>query len=259
MVIRLLLLKIANIENFDFRYEIYPGKGQLFSFSVFSKKFTNPIEMKSIVNNQSIKYENAAAATNSGIEIEFRTLLSSLFGTENSNFLNNLTAFSNFALINSKVDVSNIAAVTDLEKSRPLQGQSPYVLNAGLQYIQKDKDWSVSTNLNRVGNRIYIAGNSESAATIWEKSRTFVDAQLTKSLLKNKMEIKLNIQNILAQDLIFYENNDLELNSGENLKGINALIEPFKNPNAAYDKNIDNLRWLTKFGRTFSLSITYNF
>ena len=252
-------LKIANIENFDFRYEIYPGKGQLFSFSVFSKKFKNPIEMKAGVNNKEVLYENAEAATNSGIEIEFRALLSSLFGAENSNFLNNLTAFSNFALINSKVDVSNIAAVTDLEKSRPLQGQSPYVLNAGLQYIQKDKDWSVSTNLNRIGNRIYIAGNSESEATIWEKSRTFLDAQLTKSLLKNKMEIKLNIQNILAQDLIFYENNDLELNSGANLKGIDALIEPFKNPNAAFDKNVDNLRWLTKFGRTFSLSITYNF
>lgn len=58
-----------------------------------------------------------------------------------------------------------------LEKSRPL-GQSPYVFNAGLQYLNKDNGWIIYANINRVGNRIYI-GFSEIEPSIWEKQEPF--------------------------------------------------------------------------------------
>ena len=87
-------LKIAKISNFDIRYEIYPANGQLFTFSVFYKKFTNPIETKANGNPLEISFENAASAINSGLELEFRMLLSSIFNKESeSNFLNNITLF----------------------------------------------------------------------------------------------------------------------------------------------------------------------
>ena len=87
-------LKVAKINNLDIRYEIYPSNGQLFTFSVFYKKFTNPIESKANGNPNEISFQNAASGVNSGLELEFRMLLSSIFNKESeTNFLNNITLF----------------------------------------------------------------------------------------------------------------------------------------------------------------------
>ena len=252
-------LKIAEIQNTDFRYEYYPGKGQMFTASLFFKKFKNPIEVKQSINNKTISYENASSAKNFGLELEFRTMASTLFNVDNSTILDNLTFFSNLAIIRSKVDVSNITSSTNLEKSRPMQGQSPYVFNAGLQYIDKENGFTVSTNINKVGDRIAIA-SSEIKPAIWEKTRTFLDMQITKSFLKNKLELKLNIQNVLAQDLVFYQNN--YRNTTRNDAFNNLLNEIFTgnyNNEDGYSSKDDDIIWLTKFGRTFSLSMSYNF
>ncbi len=253
-------LKICTIENFDLRYEIFPGKGQLFSFSAFYKKFENPIELQALANNSNI-YKNAASATNRGIELEYRTLIGSIVGSENK-LLNDLTFYTNLAIIRSKVDVSNLFLTNDLIDV-PLQGQSPYVFNAGLQYINKDLGWSTSLNINRIGNRIAIQGNQTSAAptpAFWEKSRTFLDGQITKSFLKNTLELKFNIQNILKQDQIFYQNNDFDKTE---TSGLNAIINEIftgdsQNKNG-YNEKEDDLFSLAKFGSTFSFSMTYNF
>jgi len=252
-------LKIAEIQNTDLRYEYYPGKGQMLTASLFSKNFKNPIEVKQSVNNKTVSYENASSARNFGLELEFRTMASTLFNVDNSTVLDNLTFFSNLAIIRSKVDVSNITSSTNLEKSRPMQGQSPYVFNAGLQYIDKENGFTFSTNINKVGNRIAIA-SSEIKPAIWEKTRTFLDMQITKSFLKNKLELKLNIQNVLAQDLVFYQNNyrDSETYSAIESLSHEIFIGNYHNVDG-YSSKDDDIIWLTKFGRSFSLSMSYNF
>ncbi len=252
-------LKRATVQNYDFRYEFFPGKGQLFSVSYFIKKFKDPIEVIQQVNNRTVGYENANSAKNNGLEIEFRTLLSSIFKSGKETILDDLTLFSNAAFINSKVDVSNINNA-NREKSRPMQGQSPYVLNAGLQYLNKDNGWIISTNVNRIGNRIAFA-SSEVKPAIWEKARTFLDLQIAKTFNQNKMELKLNIQNILAQDLIFYQNNYREITYDISpFEGmINDAFTGDLNNEDGYDSRDDDAIWVTKFGRTFSLSFTYNF
>jgi hypothetical protein len=257
-------LQIATINNLDVRYEVYPGKGQLFSFSVFTKTFTNPIEIKAAPNPKEIYYWNAPSAKNSGFEIEFRTLLSSLLGKEAGSASDNFTLFSNLAFIYSEVTVGTEPGLPETDKFRPMQGQSPYVLNAGLQYM--NKGWSASTSLNRVGNRIAIVGAPSAASgvgepTLWEKSRTLLDLQISKTFMDNKFEIKLNVQNLLAQDQIFYRNNDTRIRTNENYSTI--LDSDFEkllfNANNYYNPDKDDLVWSTKFGRTFSLSATYNF
>jgi outer membrane receptor protein involved in Fe transport len=253
-------LKIANIQNGDLRYEIYPGKNQLFSISAFYKKFENPIELIAGVNNNEVRYDNSSSAINYGFEMEFRTVLSSLFNYEKSYLLNNLTVFSNLSIINSKVDVSNLAAVSDSRKSRQMQGQSPYVFNAGLQFADSELGWSFAMNVNKVGDRIAVVGNTEVKPDLWEKTRTFLDSQLAKSFLNKKMEIKLNVQNILAQDLIFYENRDL---GKTNVSGFNGVVNNIFNGDSqnksGYNSDEDDLIRSTKLGRTFSLILTYNF
>jgi len=249
----------ATVQNFDLRYEFYPGKGQLFSVSYFLKKFKNPIEIIQQSLNRTLSYGNANSAKSSGIEIEFRTLLSSIFNAESMVLLDDLTLFSNLAIIKSNADVSNINNANP-EKSRPMQGQSPYVFNAGLQYANKDNGWIVSTNINRVGNRI-VFGSSEIEPSLWEKARTFLDVQIAKSFYKNKIEIKLNIQNILAQDQIFYQNiytEDVPQSSTfTNLSNVIFTGDPLNED--GYDTKTDDVILRNKFGRVISLSMTYNF
>jgi len=251
-------LERAAIKNFDIRYDLYPGKGQLFSISYFVKQFTNPIEIIQQVNNKTITYQNAKSAKNAGVEIEFRTLLSSLFGLSESNVLEKFTLFSNAAIINSVVDVSNVNE-GNKEKARPLQGQSPYIFNAGLQFNDKDSGFIFSTNVNRVGNRIAI-GSSQVEPAIWEKSRTFLDLQIAKAFYNNKIELKLNVQNVLAQDLIFYQNN-YQKNAPQQNSNSGIEISSFGGSSSQdyYDSNVDDALWTTKFGRSFSFSFTYNF
>ena len=253
-------LKITEIYNADLRYEFFLGKGQLFSVSTFYKNFKNPIEIQARANNSN-RYENAKAGTNYGIELEFRLLLSTLFGAKENKFLDDLTLYSNLAVIRSEVDISNL---TPTAVTTPLQGQSPYVFNAGLQYINKELGWSFAANTNRVGNRITIHGNQttgNTAPAFREKARTFLDFQIAKSFLKNKIELKLNVQNVLAQDLVFYQNNDLP--GATEIKGFDAFVNKVftgdsQNKNG-FDSKVDDEISRNTFGRTFSFSMTYNF
>jgi hypothetical protein len=253
-------LKIAKVKNFDLRYEIYPGKGQLFSVSYFRKNFTDPVEIKQEINNKFITYRNAKSAIASGLEFEFRTLLGTIFTVENSTLLDDLTLYSNIAIIKSLADVSNFNTTSNTEKSRPMQGQSPYVFNAGLQYLNKDNGWAAALNVNRVGSRIAFA-SSEIKPAIWENPRTLLDAQVSKSLYKNKIEIKLNIQNILAQNQIFYQNNYVEdVSQASALTTLtNSIFTGDPLNEDGYDSSKDDVIWITKFGQTFSLTMTYNF
>ncbi|WP_395050871.1 TonB-dependent receptor domain-containing protein [Flavobacterium sp.] len=255
-------LKITEIVNADLRYEFFPGKAQLFSVSAFYKDFTNPIELQAQANNSN-QYKNALSGTNYGMEIEYRTLLSSMFGSENSKTLNDLTLFTNLAIIRSKVDISNLVSSVTLVDT-PLQGQSPYVFNAGLQYMNKELGWSFSANMNRIGNRIAIHGNQvqgDETPAFWEKSRTLLDLQLAKFFFKDKLEFRFNVQNALAQDLDFYQNNDLS--GTTEITGFSAFVNKVftgdsQNKNG-YNSQEDDLVWKTKFGPTLSLGIYYNF
>jgi TonB-dependent receptor len=245
-------LQRAKIHNADLRYEIYPGKGQLFSFTGFYKYFINPIEQVSRPDvTGEITFQNVPSATNYGFELEARSLISTLLKSDTNSLFNNLTVYGNIAIIRSKVDVSEV--IGSSATSRPLQGQSPYVLNAGIQYKHPSNQWGMALNLNRVGQRIYIVGNVNEP-DLWENARTFLDLQLTKSFWENRGEFKLNIQNILAQSQVFYQNNGLGTDQG--FQGaMNAIFVGDKRNTTGYNADTDDQVWKTNFGRTISLSI----
>ena len=229
-------LKRASIQNFDVRYEIYPGRGQVFSVSGFYKHFTNPIEQatrQDVVTEYS--YMNVASAEDYGVELEGRMLLATLFGGEEKDFFKNTTIFANYAFIRSRVDVSRLVGVQD--SLRPLQGQSPYVFNAGIQYLNHESGWGASASFNRVGQRIFIVGTVVEP-DIWEQGRSVLDLQVSKSFADDKWEIRLTARDLLAQDLVFF--NDI---SG----------------NRRFDKGQDDEMWRTNFGPTVQLSLNYKF
>ena len=249
-------LQRAKIQNIDARYEYYPGKGQVISATLFYKHFTNPIEQVSRPDVTSeISYKNVDQAQNYGIELEARLLLSTLFDTDTSSLFNKVTVFSNLAIIRSVVDVSDVVGATT--DTRPLQGQSPYVFNAGLNYLNPRYNWGMSVNVNRVGSRIAIVGNINEP-DLWENARTFIDLQFTKTFWNNRAEFKLNASNLLAQRQDFYQNNSNE----ESAKGLGGLFNTIfvgdKNNRSGLN-NADDVVWSTRFGRTFSASLSIKF
>lgn len=240
-------LQRATINNYDLRFEYYPKKpGQIFSVSAFYKDLTNAIEQ--IAGNgqiRSINFANVQKATNVGLELEYRVLLSTIFRSDSSKFLNGTTLFTNFSYVKSTVDVSKLNNV----EPRPLQGQSPVIINAGLQYIDSKYDFGVSVSYNYVGKRIVIVGNSDELS-IWENPRHVLDLQISKTF-KEKLEIKLNVRDAIAQNLIFYQ--DINKNG----KFDKSSLED--NKEFEHASTSDNIMVNTKLAPTISLSVSYKF
>jgi outer membrane receptor protein involved in Fe transport len=251
-------LKRARITNIDLRYEWFPGKSQILSGTFFYKFFENPIEQiaRPDVSNE-ISYKNVPTAVNYGFELDMRASIGSLVKADSASFLNNLSIYGNLGIIRSIVDVSqNIGTPY---QTRPLQGQSPYLFNGGIVYQDEKLNMTYTLNINRVGPRIYILG-SIIQPDIWEKSRTFLDFQVAKMFLDDKLELKLNVQNILAQNLVFYQNNYGNEPTTKGFKRMtNALFLSDPDNKNGYDKNLDDMIWNTKFGRTISFALTYKF
>lgn len=195
-------LRRASINNFDIRYEIFPGRAQLLSLSAFHKAITNPIEFStSSFYPSEAQYVQSKSATISGAEIEFRVLLSTLFNRKNEkSILNRFTLSGNGTITRSLVNVGN---ALDSISTRSLQGQSPYIINVALSYMSDSAGLSSTISLNRIGQRLAIAG-SNVLPEYYDKERTVIDFQIAKTFLDDKLELKFNARDLLAQDILTY-------------------------------------------------------
>ncbi len=222
-------LKQSSTNNFDLGYAVYPRTGEVISFSAFYKYFEDPIEQSlDFSSGRSFSYWNAPTANLYGIEFEVRKTLDII-----SESLKNFTFSANASYINSKVEVSKIRVNKDGE--RPLQGQSPYLVNAGIQYNSSAKNpLGLSLLYNTYGRRIVAVGNI-SDIDLYEKPRNVLDFQVSKRL-SGKSEIKLNYSDILNNKYLEYQ--DI-------------------NDNGKYDKG-DNLNRSYRLGSTFTLGFAYN-
>ena len=222
-------LERSKINNYDFRYEFFPGKAQLFSVSAFYKDFKKPIEITQIANTSSQTiFSNTSAAYVYGAELEFRTLISTLLGIKNENsILNKLTLSANAALIKSNIRTDSLFGFNrdQLVKNRALQGQSPYLINGSLSYNDDILGLSSTLSFNRVGDRIFLPGTYD-LANIYERARTVVDFQIAKTLLKQKLELKFNARDLLAQNVSYYYDYDKSRSFTEVDKFFSSSIAP---------------------------------
>ncbi len=212
-------LKTAFIHNVDLRYEIYPNPGEMISVGAFYKSFKDPIESYLQVTSETPQFifGNADKAYDVGVELEVKKTLASL-GL--SKFLRNTSLNLNAAWIKSEVDIGGQAS--NQARTRPLQGQSPYIINAGLYYNDVESGFSVNAAYNVFGARIFTVGD-QLFPSWWEKPRNSLDFQIAK-IFKDKYELKFNVQNALnaPYQIIQDNNNDGTLDSGE------ALIQRYK-------------------------------
>jgi len=239
-------LKNAYIHNFDLRYEWYPSLGEIFTIGAFYKYFKNPIEATLIPTSGSGGWDylflNTESSTSMGAEIDMRKSFSNL--AKKDNILRNfrhLTLTFNASYIFSKI-ISNESYVRD--KERPMQGQSPFIINTGVYYQNDSMGLMVSLMYNVIGKRIMYVGNPNSPH-IYEMPFNLLDLSINKTFGKH-FAIKFGIKNLLNDKVEFKQT--VEYNKDTNNDGIGDGIVEREQITKTYHP-----------GRYFSLGFTYNF
>ena len=207
-------LKNCYVDNLDLRYEWYPSRGELISLAVFYKHFDSPIEWTYTVAGGTdliYSYKNAKSANNYGVELDIR---------KNLEFIG-LKDFSwsfNGALIKSKVQFEKGAK----EEDRPMQGQSPYLINTGIFYKNEPLKMDIALLYNRIGKRIIGVGRSEGSTGddsnsrvphSYEMPRNTIDFSLAKKFGEH-LELKLNVRDLLAEKIYYKQFADVTYRDG---------------------------------------------
>ena len=229
-------LRTPVIHNFDFRWEAYPNPGEMISVALFHKQFIDPIETLFVPGGGSggiktFTFGNARMARSTGIEVELRK---SLEGLIKGSFVDDLSFMFNGSLIRSQVELG--VAQLGQSNNRPLQGQSPYILNSGLFYQNKTNGWSVNMVYNVIGPRIFIIG-FDVYPDIYEMPRHLFDMNVTKKF-KNNMELKLSVGDIFNQEVLLLQD---------------------ANKNKKFERKNDQIIQQFRPGSTVSMGFSYKF
>lgn len=207
-------LKQAVIQNLDLRYEWYPASGEIVSLGVFYKRFENPIEWTYTDAGGSYIYSfrNALSADLYGVELDIKKDLAFMG-------LRNFSLAFNASWIKSDVHFPT----GDIEHDRPMQGQSPYLINAGLFYRNDRIGFSAAVLYNRIGKRIVGIGRTADSQgntqnntipDIYEMPRNAVDITLSQRISK-VFEIKLSGRDLLAEHIDFKQFPSFTTSSGK--------------------------------------------
>ena len=158
-------LKETDIDNLDIRWEYFLKHGQMFSVSGFFKHFDNPIELVRIPEQQTsteFQPRNVGTGYVFGLELEFRKNLDFI-----SPFLANLSLSANVTLAQSLLRMSQIEfdarkrferTGESISNVRRMAGQSPYVVNAGISYGNKEIGLDLGIFYNVKGRTLEIVG-----------------------------------------------------------------------------------------------------
>ncbi len=165
-------LVTAQLKNYDLRWEYYFSPSESVSLAAFYKEFTNPIEktFSSGGSARIITLQNALGAELSGVELDYSQSLAWVRDRDWLNWLedfelgffgpfdwDNINFGFNYAWIESSVEIDTSQS-TQTNPDRPLQGQSPWVLNLQLGYYNPDSANEWTLLYNEFGERITQAG-----------------------------------------------------------------------------------------------------
>jgi outer membrane receptor protein involved in Fe transport len=189
------------INNFDLRYEKFGNANQVFAISTFYKSFKDPIEI--IIPN--FNSPNTISAANNddafvyGLELEYRKNL-----IENS--AHKLSLNLNISLIESvqKMNEEEFRGRTstepdrDIKDTRKMQGQSPFIVNTGVSFVNYDKNFEIGTYFNVQGKTLEIVG-AGNIPDVYTQPFNNLKLNATKTLgQNNNHSISLKVDNLLG-------------------------------------------------------------
>ncbi|WP_437566445.1 TonB-dependent receptor domain-containing protein [Sorangium sp. So ce542] len=188
-------LRRTSVVSGDLRFEIFPTAGEVAAVSVFYKHFQEPIEEVILPNGGRgrLTYVNGDAGYLAGVELELRKGLGFL-----SPLLRQVTALGNLTFVTSEVTIDpEISAggitITSSPK-HPLQGQSPFVVNLGLDYTGESTGTSARLLYNLFGVRLRRVGSR--LPDEYEQPRHQLDLTVAQRLGEH-VELKLAGENLI--------------------------------------------------------------
>jgi len=252
------------VDNYDFKFEWFPGLGEILSAGLYYKDIDRPIEREGHLSNEGNLYlynGNSKNAKLKGVEVEVRKNLGFI---ANDSFLEHLFVSGNFTYNDTKIIAFKNVYKTEntdetYEVKRPLYGQTPWAYNLGLSY---DGDrLGLSFLWNAKGEQYITVGYDYNAEEL-QRPYAVADAQISYKLLKNKnLEFKFNAKNIFNRAIEYYNNKNsyMDTRSVGQTGGVREFMTLIPGATDKYDKNIDKLLYRAYRGRTFGLSVNYTF
>lgn len=174
--------------NFDIRYELFHGFGDMFSIGAYYKYLDTPIERIQEYSGSVIQsFRNVDKGVAAGAELEIKKHLTK-----------DLKVDFNFSYIYTHISLPEGGFYTD--SKRQLQGASPYLVNIDINYSPKiftDRELSISAVYNVQGPRINSVGIN-GMSNVVEEAFNSLDFVAVYSL-NPKTKIKLQAKNIINQ------------------------------------------------------------
>ncbi len=197
-------LKVAEINNFDARYELYPGPGEMIQVGVFYKTFANPITRvkETATGDKAYSYLNGDKAYCAGFELDLKKNLSFLDSALGTKVFRDFSLVGNLTIIKSELTLDTTRIHDGIPKSA-MQGQSPYIVNFGAYYQNKENGFQGSLLYNVYGPRMYALGASIAGGeSVGELPFQSLDFTLSK-MFRKFLVVTVGVQNILGSRVVF--------------------------------------------------------
>jgi outer membrane receptor protein involved in Fe transport len=197
-------LQHTTINNYDLRYEVFPGAFDEFLIGGFFKYLINPIEQQFTTGTGESLYlqpVNLGNAHNYGLEFSGKK------------FFGDIGFGANYTYTNSKItSIKRIDVINQLDpiyksQTRPLQGQATNIGNFSLLYKNTRNGVDAQLAVSYTGERIQAVSQYYGLDT-WEKPSTNLDFSAQKSFSKHWV-IFVKVNNILntPYELYIKQNN----------------------------------------------------
>ncbi|AYL99071.1 TonB-dependent receptor [Mucilaginibacter celer] len=191
-------LKRAIADNYDLRYELFPGASENLLVGAFYKRIKDPIEytfQPDAIRGQDVYYSpgNFGTAKNYGAEVDY------------TRFFNKIGIRANYTYTHSRITTPKTSRKIDqttgdltpilVNQTRPLFGQSAHIANLALLYKDTKKGWDAQIAGAYTGPRINTISqflNND----LWQKGFVQMDASAEKRF-KGGFSVFVKANNIL--------------------------------------------------------------
>jgi TonB-dependent receptor len=191
-------LQRALADNFDLRYELFPGASEQLLVGAFYKRIKNPIEytfQADAVRGQDTFYipGNFGTANNYGAEVDYIKYFSKIGVKANYTYTHSRITTSKFTRVINTVTGDPKPFYVD--QDRPLYGQSAHIANLSLLFKDTKKGWDVQLAGAYTGPRINTVSqflNND----LWQEGFVQMDASAEKRF-KGGISVFVKANNIL--------------------------------------------------------------